>query len=62
MSGLKMPVIPKAEGQQTLEEAFKAGAIHQEAKEIKKKALMAKEKIEVNILLFDFINGVRVEI
>ena len=55
MSGLKMPVIPKAEGQQTLEEAFKAGVVHQEAKEIKRKALMAKKKIEVKFLFMDFI-------
>ena len=50
-----MPVIPKAEGQQTLEEAFKAGVVHQEAKEIKRKALMAKKKIEVKFLFMDFI-------
>ena len=48
-SGFK-PQIPKAEGQQTLEEAFQAGALYQEAKEIKKKALMAKDEIEVSFV------------
>ena len=46
-SGLKLPVVPKESTQQTLEDAFTAGALYKEAKELKKKALIAKKKIEV---------------
>ena len=47
-SGLKLPVIPREETQRTLEDAFTAGAIYKEAKELKRKALMAKSEIEVS--------------
>ena len=48
-SGLKLPVVPKEETQKTLEDAFTAGALYKEAKELKRKALMAKKEIKVNL-------------
>ena len=45
--GLKLPAFEKDETQRTLEDAFTAGALYKEAKELKKKALIAKKQIEV---------------
>ena len=42
-----MPAFEKDETQRTLEDAFTAGALYKEAKELKKKALIAKKQIEV---------------
>ena len=47
-----MPAVPKQGGQRTLEDAFTAGALYREAKELKKKALNAKSRIEVNSHLY----------
>ena len=44
-----MPIIKKDETQKTLEDAFTAGALYKEAKELKRKALIAKKKIEVSV-------------
>ena len=43
-----MPIFQKEETQKTLEDAFTAGALYKEAKELKRKALIAKKKIEVS--------------
>ena len=48
--GLKLPIVGKDETQRTLEDAFTAGALYKEAKELKKKALIAKKQIEVSYL------------
>ena len=44
-----MQALPKDKTQKTLEDAFTAGALYKEAKELKRKALAAQEEIEVSL-------------
>ena len=47
-NGLKLKVAPKGPNQRTLEDAFTAGVVYKQAKELKRQALKAKSTIEVN--------------
>lgn len=44
-----MAEMPVDQTQRTLQDAFKAGEVLKEAKDLKRKALQAKELIEVNL-------------
>ena len=48
--GLKIQELPIENTQRTLQDAFRAGEVLKEAKDLKRKALQAKEQIEVNLI------------
>ena len=53
-SGWKIQVAPKGDAQLTLEAAFDAGRLVKEARQLKRKALMEQDEIEVTRIILIF--------
>ena len=54
-NGLKLKEQPVQPGQKTLEEAFDAGQMYQEAQQLKQKALKGKKRLRVSYFIYFLI-------